>query len=175
MRNPLNVYFHISDSSSRSLLAMTQKNMNKTIIGLVIALVIVGAGSFYGGMLYGKSKGGAQSLSAQERQQRFGQMGGGQGRVGNRVAGSGFVNGDIIAKDDKSLTIKLRDGGLPTGQAGSKIIFLSGSTQIMKSVDGSISDLSVGQNVMINGSTNADGSLTAQSIQLRTATSTPLK
>ncbi|MDD4271395.1 MAG: DUF5666 domain-containing protein [Patescibacteria group bacterium] len=150
---------------------------NKMLIGFIAALVIVGAGSFYGGLLYGKSKSGAQNFSVQERQKRFGQMSQGQAGGGNRVAGGlpaqagGFVNGNVIAKDDKSITIKL-------GDSGSKIILLSSSTQITKSVDGALSDLEVGKNVMVAGSANSDGSLTAQSIQLRpaataNATSTP--
>ena len=143
---------------------------NKMLVGFVIAVVVVGAGAFYGGMKYDQSK-SSQSKNS------FGAQGGpttrgtGQGRGGNRLAGGGFVNGSIIAKDDKSVTVKTADGG-------SKIIFLSGSTQIMKSVDGSTVDLTVGKNVIINGSANSDGSLTAQSIQLRpappvTASSTP--
>jgi len=155
---------------------------NKMLIGFMVAVVVVGAASFYGGMVYGKSL-GAQNLAAGQRQgfaangaggiQRSGagQSQAGQARVGNRMAGGGFVNGDIIAKDDKSITVKSADGG-------SKIVFLSDTTQIMKSVDGSSADLENGKNVMITGSANSDGSLTAQSIQLRpaaplTATSTP--
>ncbi|MFA6306354.1 MAG: hypothetical protein WCV70_00855 [Patescibacteria group bacterium] len=146
---------------------------NKMLIGFIIAVVVVGAGSFYGGMQYGKNQTSAQNNAA--RQQRFGQGAGpaqgGQFNRQGRVAGGGFVNGDIIAKDDKSVTVKSADGG-------SKIVFLSGATQIMKSVDGSLVDLEMGENVMITGSANSDGSLTAQSIQLRpaaplTATSTP--
>ena len=139
--------------------------VNKTIIGFIIALLVVGAGAFYGGLQYGKSQNGGS------RQPRF-VLGNGQpGLAGqfNRQgaagrAGGGFVNGDIIAKDDKSITVKMVDGG-------SKIIFLSGSTQITKSASGSAVDLLVGKNVIIYGSANADGSITAQSIQSRPASS----
>ncbi len=149
---------------------------NKMLIGFIIAVIIVGAGAFYGGMQYGKSQAGSGNNAA--KQQRLAQGAGGQVQGGqfNRQgrggqAGGGFANGDIIAKDDKSITVQLQGGG-------SKIIFLSGNTQIMKSVDGSIGDLSIGQNVMVTGTANADGSITAQSIQLRptlpaSASSTP--
>jgi len=141
---------------------------NNMLIGFIIAVVVVGAGSFYGGMVYGKSKGGAQNFALGQRQgfgagMAGGPTGGVQTKTGNRTGGSGFVNGSIIAEDDKSITVKSADGG-------SKIVFLSEKTQIMKSVSGSAADLSVGQNVMVNGSTNSDGSITAQAVQLRPAT-----
>ena len=34
---------------------------------------------------------------------------------------------------------------------------------------GALSDVSVGQNIMANGKTNSDGSITAQTIQIRPA------
>lgn len=147
---------------------------NKMLIGFIIAVVVVGAGAFYGGMLYGKSQAvGARNSAFSQRQglATGGAAGGGQGRGGNRAAGGSFVNGSIIAKDDKSITVKSADGG-------SKIVFLAASTQITKSVDGSAADLATGKNVIATGSTNSDGSLTAQSIQLRpdlplNATTTP--
>ena len=147
------------------------------LIGFIIAVVVAGAGAFYGGVVYGKSKSG-KNLTLGQRQ-AFGANGAGgmqkngtgMAAGGNRAAGGGFVNGDIIAKDDKSVTVKSADGG-------SKIVFLSDATKIMKLVDGSTADLEMGKNVMITGTTNSGGSLTAQSIQLRTdmpATSTPLQ
>jgi len=125
--------------------------------------------------LYGKSK--ASSALSQARQQRqagswAGQLAGGQAGQFNRAgrASGNSLSGEIIAKDDKSLTIKLPDGGSANGQeAGSKIVFLSPSTQISKFAAGDAADLTVGQSVMVNGTANADGSITAQLIQLRPA------
>lgn len=131
--------------------------MNKTtIIILIVIAILIGCGSFYGGLKYAESKRpNFGNLSPQERQQRFGNM------AGNRQNnGANITSGEIISKDDKSLTIKLRDNG-------SKIIFFSDSTQISKFAAGAISDLAVGENLMITGSANSDGSITAQTIQIR--------
>jgi len=131
---------------------------NKIIVVFIAALVLVGAGAFYGGMVYGKNQ--PKQSMRNGTQIQAGQLGGQFNRAGR--AGANFISGEIIAKDDKSITVKLPDGG-------SKIVFLSGTTQIMKSVDGSMTDLATGKNAMITGSANSDGSLTAQSIQLRPA------
>src|SRR3989338_2684496 len=98
---------------------------NKMLISFVIGLFVIGGGAFYGGLGYGKRQANsAQNLSAAPRQQRFGQGSGlGQNGQFNRQAGPGalgrngnFVNGEIIAKDNLSITVK--DPG-----CGSKIIF----------------------------------------------------
>jgi hypothetical protein len=133
---------------------------NKIIIG--ISLVLIGA-SFYGGMMYGK-----QSTANQVQTRRFqGQAGnfGGNGQMG-RVGAGGNSNGEVISKSDKSFVIKLRDGG-------SKIVIFTSSTQVRKSTDASMDEVAVGSVVVVNGQSNTDGSLTAQLIQLRDASSTP--
>jgi hypothetical protein len=68
--------------------------------------------------------------------------------------------GDIISGDDKSATLKLRDGG-------SKIVFFSDNTAITKFTQGAKSDLVVGESVMVEGTNNPDGSITATTIQIR--------
>lgn len=144
--------------------------MKKLILFIIVLIIAVG-GAFYGGMKYGQSKvagnfANLRNLSPEERQQRFQEMGAGiTGSFGNRTgnqSGAGFVNGEIISKDNQSITVKLRDGS-------SKIVFYSGMTEISKFASGSSGDLEVGKTVMINGTANQDGSITAQSIQLRPA------
>jgi len=123
-----------------------------TIISIIV-LIVVGGGAFYGGMVYGQN----------QRKNSFGQQVPGTSIRGNRTgAGGGFNSGEIIAKDDKSITIKLLTGG-------SKIVFFSSSTEVGKFVNGNSSDLVVGQSVSVAGAANQDGSVTAQSIQIRPA------
>ena len=138
---------------------MNNKNI---IIVVIIVALILGAGGFYGGMIYGKSKNSRSTVGQFGSGQR--QNGQGAGMTVRRGSGgAGFVNGEIIGKDDKSITVKSADGG-------SKIIFLSASTQVTKSASGTISDLVDNTQVMINGTTNPDGSITAGFIQIRPQT-----
>jgi hypothetical protein len=141
--------------------------MNKrNIISFVIALFIVAGGAFYGGMVYGQNKnkklgnlprGNFQNMTSEQRQQAMQQFGNGAGRPEGVLGG--IVGGEVINKDDKSITIKLRDGG-------SKIVFYSASTTVDKNVAGATTDLEVGKQVTINGSANSDGSITASNVQI---------
>jgi len=129
--------------------------MNKIIISIIVIAVVVGSGAFFGGMQYQKSK--SPSLDFQKRFQQMGIPGSSRGVSQN---GGGFATGEIISKDDKSITIKLREGG-------SKIIFFSDSTEISKFASGTRDDLEIGKTITVNGKTNDDGSITATTIQLR--------
>ena len=122
------------------------------IFGAVILLV--GGSAFYGGIKYDQGKNRA------DRQFRTQQFGGSNGGPRGARTGNGFAGGEVISKDDKSITIKLQDGG-------SKIVFVSDSTAVMKSTQGSFGDVAVGGQVMATGSQNPDGSISAQSIQIR--------
>src|SRR5258706_293799 len=124
--------------------------MANKYLAIVVVIVLVGGGAFFGGMKYAESKipargagGNFANLSPQERQARFALMGAGRG---GRSAGNGssFVMGEIIAKDNQSITVKMRDGG-------SKIIFFSTSTEVMKTVTGSAKDLALSDQVVTSG------------------------
>lgn len=139
-----------------------QQNKKELAGAIIIAIV-----SFYGGMKYDQSKNASfSSPTPNSAQNGLGRMGGQRG--GGMRAFNG-ASGSIVAKDATSITLSLRDG------SGSKIIFVSPSTLVSKSVTGSESDLLVGKEVSVNGTANSDGSINAQSIQLRPnfATSTP--
>ena len=120
-------------------------------IGAGIAVLL----SFWGGVQYGK--GSAESSLTGNGFQRgtFGT----QGRRGG-VSSANFIMGEITNKDDKSITVKSRDGS-------SRFIFFSGTTQISKSTTGTTDDLLVGKEINANGTLNSDGSMTAQMIQIR--------
>jgi len=157
----------------------------KKVIPVIIALLIVGAGAFYGGIKYGAStslqanvlQGGTQGLSGANGfpgvngipgaggqgisvQNAAGRTGGNTAFARRGAQGGNMVNGEILSSDDKSITVKI-----PTG--GSKIVFFAGSTKIMKSVDVAATDLTTGENVMVTGTQNTDGSVTATMIQIR--------
>lgn len=137
---------------------------NFFLVILITHITAIGVG-IYGGMKYENSKNlnVGQNVSVSERQQRS-QESGGNGNFRNRMGRQqgGFVIGEIISKDDKSITVKMGDGG-------SKIIFYSNTSEVDKFVSGALSDLEVGKNVSVNGVANSDGSITAETIQLRPA------
>ena len=59
------------------------------------------------------------------------------GGTAKRIQGNGMIAGEIISKDDKTITLKDRAGG-------SKIVFFSDKTAIAKTTDGALADLTVG-------------------------------
>jgi hypothetical protein len=142
------------------------KPKQNLIIAIVVTAIIAGGGGFYGGMKYGQGSTSARGAAGGQ----YGFSGGTRtnsnvpgAMAGMRLRnGSGFVNGDILSKDDKSITVKNRAGG-------SQIIFYAPSTAIGKTTSGTADDLTVGENVMVNGTANPDGTITASNIQIRPA------
>jgi hypothetical protein len=131
--------------------------MNKKILGAVVLVLVVASGSFYGGMAYAKSK---QPVRNGNFTGQFGAGVAGANRTGMRTGG--FTAGQILSKDATGITIKMQDGS-------TKIILIGSSTQVMKTATGSANDLVTGTDVTVTGSANSDGSITAQSVQIRPA------
>lgn len=140
---------------------------NKYVAMVVAAVAIVGGGSFYGGMQYDKN------LTAQVRATRGqGQFGGAGGNVqseqrgqqrsgmmGGRGQGGGFVTGEVLSKDDKSITVKTPDGG-------SAIVYFSSTLNVRKADVASISDVIVGEQVTVSGKSSSDGSIVADTVSI---------
>lgn len=138
--------------------------MKKILPVIIIIVLAVGAGAFYRGIKYAESKspqakftgadfqkfGGATALGERENRGQFG-----------AGASPGSLSGEIISQSQDSLTIKLANGS-------TKIVFVSESTQITKSIEGNLTDLSEGEQIFVGGTENSDGSYTAKTIRLGT-------
>lgn len=134
-------------------------------LSIIITAIVAGGIMFFVGTKFAPniSSQDFQNLTPQQRRERlqqFGSPGTGMRNAMFSNRDGAFINGEIIAKDDKSITIKLRDGG-------SRIIFYSATTEISKFVSGTADDLIIGKNITVIGKTNSDNSITAQTIQLR--------
>ena len=134
--------------------------MVKKILPIIITIIIVGGGSFWGGIKYGESRSSLENLPGGNFQNMDGinrLLGNASGTIDRTQ--SGFLNGEIISKDEQSITLKTADGS-------SKIIFFSSSTTISEMAEGTMADLEVGEQVMASGKQNSDGSYTAKTIQI---------
>lgn len=130
---------------------------NTILIAIVVLVVGLGAG-FFGGMKYQQSQTSIDNFRNGPR----GQFGGRTGTPGaDRRMTGGMRNtaGEIISVDSNSITVKLQDGS-------SKIVLLNEKTSINKASIAQIGDLKTGEIVAVFGTTNTDGSVTAQNIQL---------
>ena len=136
-----------------------------TIILVVVLMLAIGGGSFGIGYKVAQGKNsfgnfarnGANQMMA--RGDRNGQ-GLGQGQqVGGMMRGNRQIAGEVIALDDKTMTIKMADGS-------SKIVLLSSTMTISKSIDAPKTELKVGSNVAVFGAQNTDGSQTATTVEL---------
>jgi hypothetical protein len=128
---------------------------NTYIISLVLVALVIGGGSFFGGMQYAKATSGTPGAT---RNAAF---------AGRTVAGGarnagGFTSGQVVSKDATSITVKLSNGG-------SKTVYFSDKTVVSKMATGTMDDVSQDTNVTITGTANSDGSIAATMIQIRPA------
>lgn len=121
---------------------------NNTLITIIVAVMFAGLG-FYAGQKYQQNK--TQTT-----------LGGRTFQGSNHATTNGTnrpVSGNIISADSSSITVKMADGS-------SKIVLFSDKTVIGKMATGSAGDLKTGERISAFGTTNTDGSITAQNIQI---------
>lgn len=154
--------------------------MNRTlviILGVVGVLIIAGA-SFYGGMVYGKNQAAASVATAPmnfpegfqppdgvtfsaDGTRAFGGRGQGDA-AGGLAAPDGMTFGEIESIEGNTLTLTTQAGGTMTVQ-------VTDTTLIEKNASVAVSDLVAGDTVIVSGSDNDDGSITARSVQVAPA------
>lgn len=132
---------------------------NKKTILLVLLAAVLLTGGFFSGTICQKKK----SPSFPNGLKGDNPFGTGSPTTGMRNGLRGGGNsGSITAKDDKSITIKLSTGS-------TKTIYYSDSTTVLKQETSNLTDLTVGTNISVMGSSNSDGSETAKTIQIMPA------
>ena len=156
--------------------------MNKAlqIIIVLVIVIVVAAGSFYAGTVYAQQQATAnRAAQFAGRQGQFPgldgdnadgnapqfQQGGRAGNLGgNRTAGQGGGGtfGQIAEIDGGTLTITTRDGNQIK-------VLVTDTTLIEKYASVSATELETGETVIISGSANEDGSITARSLQVAPA------
>lgn len=120
---------------------------------VIILVILVAAVGFYSGTTYQKSHGASYGAAG-------GQAGGGYGGgAGGFASGMTPLSGKIISQGNGSITVQLPDGS-------SKIVDFTSQTKIMMATTGTASDLKSGTRVTAFGTTNSDGSITAQNISI---------
>ena len=139
--------------------------MNNTIINAIVVAVVFGGGGYYVGM---QKTAAATTATQGANGAAFAGRTGGAGRFGGG-AGGGFTGGTILSICNGSLTIQLPSSTSTSATTGTKIVLFDTTTQVSEMQTVPASKLTIGQNVMVTGATNSDGSVTATSIQVRPA------
>lgn len=136
----------------------------RIVVVLVVVVLLVAAAG--GGFLYGKSVGASQASQARQQfaRARFGQDGQAPAmewtpqpgsQAGARAAGGTMgtiesIEGDTVVIETQQGTVRVRT---------------TDTTLIQKLTSVSVKELVAGEQVVVSGSRNDDGSITARSIQ----------
>jgi hypothetical protein len=134
------------------------KHKNTIVIGVVALLVGIGAG-YFGATAFAHPATGAGAYARGST--TTGAFAG--ARTGGAAgAGGAVTTGTVAAADAGSITVDTRDGS-------SHVVLITPQTTFSKSVSGSATDAAIGTTVIVTGSTNSDGSVSANNVQIRPA------
>ena len=140
------------------------QHIKQLIIVGTIAATVSGTGSFFLGKSVGAPGFNPAKIGAGlEAGRGFGQKDGspmlGARQQGAGKRGAGMVAGEIVRIDDDTITVKV-------GTDGSRLILLSDATAVNACGPATTNALEVGKQIMVNGTTGDDGSVTAKTIQI---------
>lgn len=136
----------------------------KTWILAIIAVVVVGGGSFWGGMTYAQN---SQASSASSRFAASGSFAGRSGAGGFAGAGGGATAGTVVQVGTGSFTVQLPYSTSTTATTGTKLVLVNSVTQVDELESVPVSNIQVGQSVTVTGTSNSDGSVTASTVMVR--------
>lgn len=139
-------------------------NRNSWIIAVVVAIVF-GGGGYYAGTLASSAAAPAGATGAPTGGGTFAGRSGGSGRFGG--GSGGFTAGTIVSIGSGTMTIQLAESTSSSATTGTKIVLFDANTQVNEMTTVPPTSLVAGQSVVVSGSSNADGSVTATSIQVR--------
>ena len=132
-----------------------KKNYITIVVAIACAVIFFFIGVSYGKGSAATATAGRGAFSSSTR----------AGLAGRGAAGGGFVTGQIVSVGNGTAVVQLPNGN-------SQNVFFSSSTQVIRPQVASVSSLTPGTQVMIGGTTNSDGSVSAQTIQIRSGSST---
>ena len=127
--------------------------MNKRNISITVIALVIGFGAGYM----------AHTSPVASPSATGGTFTRGGGATRGNGAGGGFLSGTVATEDSGSITLNTRDGS-------SRVVLITPNTTVSKSVRGALSDVATGATIIVSGTTNSDGSVSANLIQLRPET-----
>ena len=133
--------------------------ITKTMVISALLVLLALGGGFFAGMTYQKGKAVVRNgFYAMTQGNQGGMM---RGRFGQGQGGQNFrpVRGEVLSLSQNTMTVKLPNGN-------SEIVVFGQSTQFVKSEAASVSDVKTGDTVMVVGTQNSDGSVTAQNVEV---------
>lgn len=128
----------------------TMCGYNKKTLAAVIILLLIAGGAFYIGAKYEKNKLAKLGLLKSSQNE-------------DTCKAKDSVTGEITAKINDTITIKTSDGNIQN-------VSVAVSMKTEKKSADILANLAVGQQVIVKGVKNTDGSFSAQSIKQTTAT-----